>query len=195
MKITYCKNCCMPNTKPGIKFSKEGVCSACIHSEHKKTIDWKKRWEELVKFCNKYRRKDGQYDCLITGSGGKDSLFQLYIMKKKLKMNPLLINVANFSYTKAGWDNFLNWNEVFGCDCLSLFLNRKVAKILTREMFKKMGSPNYYWDRATYTWPLQMAIKLNIPLVIYGENVNVEYGGKQKETYSLRFCGEIKYYK
>jgi len=103
-------------------------------------------------------------------------------MKEKLGMHPLLLNIANYSYTRTGWDNFLNWSEVFNCDVISLFLRRKAAKELTRIAFEELGSPTLYWDRAVYSWPLNMAVKLNIPLVVYGENISYEYGGSQEES-------------
>jgi len=177
----------MPDTRPGIYFDKEGVCSACRVSERKKEVNWDVRLEELKKLCDKYRRNDNYYDCIIPVSGGKDSYFQIYVMKNLMKMNPLLINVNNLSWTKTGRYNFNNMSEVFGCDIISLSLNRKVAKKLLRKAFEKLGSPTWYWDRAVYVFPIRMGINMKIPLIIYGENINYEYGGSQgKETYSAK---------
>jgi len=187
VKFTRCKNCLIPNTKTGIKFDKNGMCQACLHAEKKKTIDWNNRFEELKKLCDKYRRNDGYYDCIITGSGGKDSYFQTYVMKELMGMNPLLVSVTPFEMTNVGGENFKIWGESFGCDIITLHLNRRVAKAFVRKAFEKLLKPHWYYDRAIYSWPLQIALKLNIPLVVYGENVNVEYGGPQKgETYSAK---------
>lgn len=183
-----CKRCVMLDTKPGVFLDEEGICPACRHAERKKKTDWNARMEELRKLCDRYRgSKRDYYDCINTVSGGKDSHFQIYMMKEVMKMNPLLINVYNFSWTETGLHNFNNMSEVFGCDTISLHLNRKVARKMTRKAFEKLGSPNWYWDLAVYVFPIRIAINMKIPLVVYGENVAVEYGGVQEEeTYSAK---------
>lgn len=173
----------MPGTRPGISFNEEGICSACQHAELAKKTNWKKRWQELKKLCRKYRKKNGEYDCIITVSGGKDSHYQVHLIKEVLKMNPLLVNIYNFSWTQTGLDNFNNLSERFGCDTISLHLNRKIAKLMTRKAFEELGSPTWYWDRAVYAFPIKLGVKLGIPLIFYGENINYQYGGLQeKET-------------
>ncbi len=178
----------MPDTRPGIFFNEEGICGPCLNAERKKTIDWDKRFQELKKLCDKYKGVNGDYyDCIIAVSGGKDSYYQTYIMKEVMGMNPLLITVDNFSWTETGRHNINNISEAFGCDILSLSLNRKVAKIMLRKALEKFGSPTWYWDLAVYVYPIKMAIKMGIPLVVYGENISYEYGGAQKEeTYSAK---------
>jgi N-acetyl sugar amidotransferase len=177
----------MPDTRPGITFNEKGVCAACVNYERRKNIDWDKRLQELNKLCAKYKSDNGSYDCIVTVSGGKDSYYQVYVMKELMHMNPLLLNVFNFDYTEAGLHNLTNMSEAFGCDMLSLHLNRNVAKKMLRIAFEEFGSPTWYWDRAVYVWPIQMAIELGIPLVVYGENVSYEYGGSQREeTYSAK---------
>ena len=99
--MKYCKKCLMPNTRPGLKFDENNICYACIHYEKQKKTDWTKRWHELELLCDKYRGCNGNgYDCAIAVSGGKDSHFQTYIIKDKLKMNPLLLSVGNFEWTE-----------------------------------------------------------------------------------------------
>jgi len=188
MKIKYCKKCVMPSTRPGITFNKQGICTACINHEKKKLINWKTRNEEFKKLCNKYRKNDGSYDCIIAVSSGKDSHFQTYYMKEIMKMNPLLVSVEdNFPMTEAGISNLKNISQEFGCDIISFKPNRKLQKILTRYTFEKYGKPTWYIDRLIYTYPLHMAIKFNIPLLVYGENISYEYGGiNAKETYSAK---------
>jgi len=103
--MRYCKICTMPDTRPGIVFDEDGVCCACRHYENRKNVDWDKRWEELEKLCVKYRgcNGEGNYDCAIAVSGGKDSHFQVYIMKEVMHMNPILFSVEdNFPMTEAG---------------------------------------------------------------------------------------------
>ena len=180
----------MPDTRPGISFNEEGVCSACLNYENRKNIDYKKRWEEFKLLCDKYRRMNGAngYDCMIAVSGGKDSHFQVYIMKEVMGMNPLLVTVEdNFPMTRAGMHNLKNISEAFGCDIISMKPNIKAQKVIMRYTFENYGKPTFFIDRYIYTYPLYMALKFNTPLLIYGENVGYEYGGAGAiETYSAR---------
>lgn len=189
MSMKFCSKCIMPNTRPGITFNEKGVCIACQNNEHKKNIDWDTRMAELKILCDKYRRKaPGQYDCIIAVSGGKDSHYQVHVMKELMNMNPLLITVEDFfTMTEAGKHNIQNISEAFGCNIISFKPNRRAAKVISRYMFEKYGRPLWYVDRLLYTVPLYYAAALNIPLLVYGENVSYEYGGvDDKETYSAR---------
>lgn len=178
--MRYCKKCIMPDTRPGIVFNAEGVCRPCEVAEERKTIDWNKRLNELHVLCDKYREKNSNYyDCIIAVSGGKDSHFQVHLMKEVMKMNPLLVSVDNFSWTKTGRDNFTNIRKVFDCDCISLNLSPNTAKKMFRKAFVNLGSPSWFWDKAVYVYPIRMAINMKIQLVVYGENINYEYGGVQ----------------
>lgn len=187
-KIVYCTKCVMPNTRPGITFNEKGICSACQSYENRKNINYQERFEELKQLCDKYRGINGTngYDCMIAVSGGKDSHFQVYLMKVILKMNPLLVTVEdNFPMTNAGYHNIKNISEVFGCDIISMKPNIKAQKLVMRKTFELFGKPTYFIDRYIYTYPLHMAVKFNIPLLVYGENVGYEYGGSDSvETYS-----------
>lgn len=184
--MRYCKRCIMPDTRPGIGFDEQGICYPCRNYEHREDIDWGKRWAELEKLANKYRGCNGDYyDCIIPASGGKDSHFQTHIVKDKLRMNPLLVSVDNFSWTTTGRMNWENLRATFGVDAHMISLNPQTCKKLFRKAFEKLGSPTWYFDLAIYVYPLQVAIKLGIPLVIYGENTNYERGGPlTEETYS-----------
>jgi len=167
----------MPSTRPGIQIT-DGVCSACRHYEQRQDVDWAKRWKELEDLANKYRGINGDcYDCIIPVSGGKDSYFAVYTLKERLGMNPLLVSVDNYTWTETGRKNKENMGEVFGCDILTITLNRKVAKKLTRYAFEKLGSPTISYDKAIYSYPLWMGIKLGIEWIMFGENTSYEYGG------------------
>ena len=187
--MKFCRKCIMPDTRPGISFDETGVCIACQNHERKGSVDWDKRYKELEALCDKYRRKNPEdYDCIIAVSGGKDSHYQVYVMKELMNMNPLLITVEDFfTPTEAGMHNQKNINEAFGCNLLAFKPNRRAGKIISRYMFEKYGRPLWYIDRLLYTVPLYYAAKLNIPLLVYGENVSYEYGGvDDEETYSAR---------
>lgn len=186
--MRHCTKCLMAETKPGLILDDKGICQACHNSELKKRIDYDKRFKELKKLCSSYKRKDGYYDCIVPISGGKDSHFQVYVIKKILGMNPLLISVGDqFKKTKAGKQNFRNISEAFGCDIMQLHLNYSLARKMVRIAFEELGSPTWPIDRAIYCYPIRMGINMNIPLIVYGENVSYEYGGVlNKESYSAK---------
>lgn len=187
--MKYCKRCVMPDTRPGISFDEEGTCSACQSYDRRKDIDWEARWKEFEAICDKYREMNGNgYDCAIAVSGGKDSHYQVHLMKNVMHMNPILFSVEdNFPMTKAGKHNLKNISEEFSCNIVSMKPDIHVQKRLMRYMFEKYGKPTWYLDRLIYTYPLIMADKFNTPLLVYGENVSYEYGGSDaKETYSAR---------
>lgn len=187
--MQYCKRCVMPDTRPGITFNENGVCSACINYEKRNQINYSERWKELERICDKYRGMNGTgYDCAIAVSGGKDSHYQVYVMKELLHMNPVLFSVEdNFPMTEAGKHNLQNIAEEFGCQIVSLKPNRKLQKRLMRKTFEKYEKPTWLIGRLIYTYPLHMSLKSNTPLLVYGENVSYEYGGTDgDETYSAR---------
>jgi len=172
----------MSNTKPGLILNEQDVCQACVRAEMKKDIDYNKRFEELKQLCNKYKRNDSYYDCIIAVSGGKDSYFQVYLFKELLGMNPLLVSVGDpFTKTKAGLHNLQNMAKIFNCDLISLQLSPDLVKRMVKIAFKEFGSPTWVIDRAIYCFPIRTAINMGIPLLIYGENVAWEYGGVQNE--------------
>jgi len=179
--MRYCKRCLMPDTRPGITFV-DGVCVPCINYTERKTTDWDKRRKELETLCNKYRgcNNDG-YDCAIAISGGKDSHYQVYVMKELMGMNPVLLSVGNIDWTDTGRKNLENISDVFGCDIITLNPNVRTARIMAKKAFIELGSPTWYIDALIYAYPYRMAMQLGLKLLVYGENVNYTYGGKYNE--------------
>jgi len=176
--MRYCKRCVMPDTRPGITFNSEGVCSACQAYDNRKNVDYSARFKELKTLCDKHRRTGNEYDCIIAVSGGKDSHFQTNLIKNVLGMNPLLVTVEdNFPLTNAGAHNLKNISEQFGCDLISMKPNIRAQKSIMRYTFEQYAKPTYFIDRYIYTYPIHMAVKFGIPLIFYGENVSYEYGG------------------
>lgn len=188
--MKFCVECVMPSTRPGISFDEQGICSACTAYKNRSRVDYNKRWQELEALCDKYRGMNGPdgYDCMIAVSGGKDSHYQVYMMKEKLNMNPLLVSVEdNFKMTAAGAHNLKNISEAFGCDLISMKPNLRAQKAVMKYTFEQHGKPTYFIDRYIYTYPLHMADKFNTPLLVYGENVGYEYGGHgATDTYSAK---------
>ncbi len=178
-----CKLCVMTDTRPGITFNEEGICLPCQMFEQKKKVDWSGRWLELDELCSKFRKRDGSHDCIITVSGGKDSTYQVGLFKEQFSMHPLCIMIDNVSWTETGRKNFQNLSERFDVDILTFTPSRKKIKERTREDFIEYGHPNKYWDEVLYRKPLELAQKLGIKLVIWGENTSLVFGGgRDKES-------------
>lgn len=187
--MKYCKRCVMPDTRPGISFNEHGICSACQAYERRNEVDWDERYSEFERLCDKYRGMNGNApDCAIAVSGGKDSHYQVYLMKEVMHMNPILFSVEdNFRMTEAGKHNIRNISEEFGCSIISFKPDIRAQKKIMRYMFETYGKPTWYIDRLIYTYPLIMANRFKTPLLVYGENVSYEYGGyKCEETYSAK---------
>ena len=153
----------------------------------------------MQRLCGLMRKAVQDYEMIAPGdrvmvgvSGGKDSHFQVWMLKEVMHMNPILFSVEdNFPMTQAGIHNLKNISEEFGCTIISCKPNIKVQKTLMRKFFEKYGKPTWYVDRLIYTFPLHMAAKFNTPMLCYGENVSFEYGGNaDKETYSA--MGQIE---
>ncbi len=194
-EIKYCKKCTMPNTRPAscneyqhtagkkhefIHFDTDGICSACRFNEKKwdGTIDWDQREQELLELLSKYRRNDGYYDCLVPGSGGKDSVYAAHLLKYKYKMNPLTVTWAPHLYTEIGWKNFQNWLHIGGFDNYLFTPNGKMHRLLTRNAFINLLHPFQPFILGQKTFATKMAARFNIPLVFYGEPPG-EYGANQ----------------
>ncbi|NQT22164.1 MAG: N-acetyl sugar amidotransferase [Candidatus Omnitrophica bacterium] len=183
--MKYCIKCAMPDTRPGSIFNNEGVCQACLNFDKRKSVNWEHRKCELDKICDKYRRPDGYYDCIIPVSGGKDSHRLLYEIKTKRKMNPLLVTVGDpFTKTESGLHNYRNLGDTFGCDHILFDLSIDLFRKVTRIAFEETGEPLRFVEVAIYTVPFKLAVKFGIPLVVFGENSAYEYGTTHMESRS-----------
>lgn len=179
-----CSKCFMPRTTPRMMFDDSGVCQGCLNYENRANVDWEMRKKELAVLCDKYRDGGGKYDCAIPVSGGKDSHRLVYEMKVNMGMNPLLITVGDiFTKTQAGIRNYQNIGKTFGCDHILFELNPELFKKVARIAFEEFGDPLRFLEAAIYTVPMKLAIKLGIPLVVFGENSAYEYGTTDKDNY------------
>lgn len=185
--MNYCKHCVMPDTRPGSVFDSQGVCLACRNYEQDKLVDWAKRKGEFATLCGKYRRQDGYYDCIIPVSGGKDSHFQVYMMKEVMGMNPLLICVSDpFTHTATGIHNIRNLSESFACDLIVFNLNIDLFRRVTKMGFEEQGYPLRFIESAIYTVPYKYAVALSVPLIVFGENSAYRYGTTALDSYSAK---------
>lgn len=184
--MKYCKKCVMPDTRPGSIFDQEGVCQACRNYEKRGEVNWGARFEELESLCEKYRREDGYYDCVVAVSGGKDSHFLTYMMKERMGMNPLLVCVADpFTHTAAGIHNLRNLGESFGCDIIVFNMSIDLFRRVTRIGFEELGEPLRFIEAAIYTVPFKYAVAFDIPLIVFGENAAYTYGATVEDGYSV----------
>jgi len=179
--MKFCKLCVMPDTRPGITFDSEGICSACRHTEYKKTINWQDRQKSFAKLCESHRSKSDENDCIVAVSAGKDSFWQVCTLVEKYHMNPLLASVYGFDWTQTGLQNFETMQSQFGVEAICLHTNKEINRKMSRAALEHAGFPAWLYDKYIYTYPLQIAMKYNIPLIFYGENTSLEYGGPLKE--------------
>ena len=179
MKIHYCSKCLFPETKPDLFFNDEGVCSACVAADQKdNSIDWKQREIDFNTIIDKYKKGPNEigYDCLIPVSGGKDSTYQAYFMKEVCGLNPLCVCFETTNLTEVGQANIDNISKM-GIDVIYFKKNYKAYKSMVVEGFKRVGDEMWPNHLGIFTIPIHIAVKFNIPLVIWGENPQQEYGG------------------
>ncbi|HIJ94492.1 MAG TPA: N-acetyl sugar amidotransferase [Desulfuromonadales bacterium] len=195
-EVKFCTKCVISNQRPNsaveyehtkaskkqtINFDEHGVCDACKVTEQKKgTIDWNDRERELKELCDRYRSKDGSYDCLVPGSGGKDSFFQSHVLKYKYGMHPLTVTWAPHVYTEWGWKNFQAWLHA-GFDNFLCTPNGRVHRLVTRLAVENLFHPFQPFMFGQKSLAPKMAILHKIPLVFYGEN-EAEYGNPIADT-------------
>ena len=186
--MKYCKKCLFPETKPDLSFNHDGVCSACIAAEEKeKGIDWIERERELEKICSHYRNgsDNPSYDCIIPVSGGKDSTFQALTMRDGYNMNPLCVCFETTYATPLGEQNLKNLQDQ-GFDVIHFRKNSEAYKSMVIEGFKTVGDEMWPNHIGIFTIPVMIAVKFNIPLIVWGENSQQEYGGPNLKSVQSR---------
>ena len=196
-KIFFCKKCVISNKKvlpsttiedvpnhsnrQNMEFNDE-ICSACeqVNKKYNDDINWKEREKDLLNLLKKYRSTDGSYDCIVPGSGGKDSVFQSYILKEKYKMNPLTVTFSPRVYTDIGMKNFHNWPLKAGVSNFLFTPNGTIHSKLTKLAFKNLLHPFQPFIMGQRHFASHMAKLFNINLIFMGETQS-EYGGQKDE--------------
>lgn len=183
-EVKYCKRCTISNQRPRIIFDENGVCSACNFSDFKNNkIDWDKREEELREMLKRFKRDDGGYEVIVPSSGGKDSAFVAHELKHRYGMNVLTVTWSPHLYTEAGWENFQNMMHIGGLDNVLATPNGLIHRKLTKLSFEVLGDPFQPFIYGQTNFPLQMAVRYGVPLIMYGENGEVEYGGDMTNAF------------
>jgi N-acetyl sugar amidotransferase len=196
-EVEFCSRCVISNQRPNstvefrhsittpketIAFDDDGVCDACRVAQRKDEVDWAEREVQLRELCDKFRRDDGRYDCLVPGSGGKDSFFQAHVLKTRFGMNPLTVTWAPHIYTDWGRRNHQRWIHA-GFDNFLCTPNGRVHRLLTRLAVENLLHPFQPFILGQKILGPRMAALLDIDLVFYGEN-EAEYGNPQADTES-----------
>jgi len=213
-EVMFCKRCVMSNQRPAssiefkhttqhkhktLHFDTSNICDACRFAEQKEKIDWEKRENELLKLLDRHRRKDGLYDCIVPGSGGKDSAYAAHVLKYKYGMHPLTVTWPPIKYTDIGWKNFRNWIDVGGFDNISFNYNGRNHALLTRLAIENLLHPFQPFILGQKNLAPKIALKYGVPLIFYGEN-EAEYGNpladnhtslRDKSYYSMTHLNEI----
>ena len=202
--VKFCKSCVISNQRPStsiefkndgkqpkqaINFNDDGICDACKVRKNIEIIDWEAREKELKQICDKYRRNDGRYDCLVPGSGGKDSFMTAHLLKYKYGMNPLTCTWAPHIYTDWGWKNHQAWINA-GFDNLLFTPNGKVHRLLTRLAMEKLFYPFQPFILGQKNMPPKIAAKYDIELIFYGEN-QAEYGNPKSDSKNPKMANKF----
>ena len=170
--MNYCKRCLYPENHPlNITFDKEGICSGCRMHEEKDILNWSERGKKLKEILGQYRDKNGKnYDCIIPVSGARDSYFIVHTIKNVYKMHPLLVTYNKHYNTSIGIRNLAYLKTLFGCDLFTLTVSPATVKKITRYTIKKMSSIYWHCIAGQTVFPVQIAVRFKIPLIIWGSH-------------------------
>ena len=170
--MKYCKRCLYPENHPlNITFDERGVCSGCLTHEEKYEIDWNKKYEDFERLLAQYRDRPGtSYDCIIPVSGTGDDFFVVDTIKNQYGLNPLLVTYNTHFSTKVGVRNLARLITGLDCDHMMSTVGPDTVKEITRITLNKIGDMYWHVLAGTQTFPVQVATKLNIPLIIWGVN-------------------------
>lgn len=169
MKV--CAKCVMPETAESVDFS-EPVCSVCKQAAAKKEVDWDARLRQLNEVVGAARSIGGDYDCIVPFSGGKDSTFTLYHVVERLRLKPLVVRFDHGFLRKRVLDNSQRVFRKLGCDVIHFTPNWHVVKKLMMESLLRRGDFCWHCHTGVFAYPMQIAVKWKVPLVIWGEGDN-----------------------
>lgn len=168
--MRYCTKCVLPDTHETIEFDEQGVCNICRQAEVKhKKIDWDARKKMLDDIVDAYKDK-GEYDCIVPFSGGKDSTFQLWYVVRELGLKPLVVRFNHWGYRPLIEENNNRTFKKLGVDAVEFKPNWQIAKKLMLESLKRTGDFCWFCHAGVFAHTMQIAVKYNIPLVIWGES-------------------------
>ena len=193
-QIKYCSHCVYPvSSAVPLTFDEEGRCTGCRTSKQRDKVDWDRRKMMFEQLIEDYRVTDGSnYDCIIPVSGGKDSYYQISIIKS-YGLNPLLVTYHGNNYTETGMKNLLNMREVFDCDHVFYTPSIKVLKTLNRMGQVMMGDMNWHAHAGIFTYPIREAVRHKVPLMIWGEHGFMDLGGMHSYNDLVEFTYRFRH--
>ena len=166
----------MPNTKPDLYFDEDNICAACNNFENRTVVDWDSRLKELMIILNKYKNKsENSWDCIVPVSGGKDSTYQV-IKILQFGLNPLCVTSTTCDLSDIGRKNIENIKSL-GVDYVEISPNPRVRARLNRIGLTEVGDISWPEHVGIFTIPVRAAVQFGVPLIIWGENSQNEYGG------------------
>jgi len=185
--LEFCKRCLYANSHPlGLILDQAGICSGCRIHEEKDQLNWEERWERLEELVAPYRNKVGNnYDCIVPVSGAQDSYYLVYLVKQRLGLNPLLVNYNKYFNTPLGIRNLANLRIRMNCDILYQNINPISVKNIVRSTLRRFGS--IYWPilAGNSVFPVQTAVRYQIPLIIWGAHQGLEQVGMFSHTHQV----------
>ena len=200
-EVKYCKRCVISNQRPSsavefkhtkeskkstIRFDEDGICDACRFAERKNQgVDWEARRAGLAALCDRFRSRNGSYDCLVPGSGGKDSIYAAMVLKREFDMHPLTVTWAPHIYSDVGWYNHQAWIHKGGFDNYLFTPDGQMHRKLTQLAYRNLLHPFQPFIFGQKNYAPKMAAKMGLPLVFYGEN-EAEYGNPSKDNNSAK---------
>jgi len=173
--LQYCTRCVMPHTKPDLHIDADGVCNACRSYESRKLVDWDQRKKELLAVVDRYRRNGANWDCIVPVSGGKDSTYQV-IRMLQIGLNPLCVTATTCDLSEIGRKNIENMKHL-GVDHVAFSPNPLVRAKLNRIGLVQVGDISWPEHVGIFTIPVRAAAQYGVPLIVWGENSQHEYGG------------------
>ena len=174
--LKYCSSCLLPSSKPDLRFNENGECSACTAFRERKNIDWDQRKIEFISILERYKSKNGSnWDCIVPVSGGKDSTAQV-LKILELGFNPLCVTSSTCDLSEIGRSNIENIKNL-GVDYIEFSPNKKVRTKLNKIGLQTVGDISWPEHLGIFTIPVRAAVEFNVPLLIWGENSQNEYGG------------------
>ena len=173
--MNYCKRCIMPNTRPDQYLNNEGVCNGCLSYDYQKKIDWDKRKKDLLRIISEKKLNKDKWNCVVPGSGGKDSTYQA-IKAKELGLNPIFVTASTCDLSEIGRKNLENIKKI-GFDVIEISNNAKVRSKINKIGLELLGDISWPEHVSIFTAPVKFALAYDIPLILWGENPQLEYGG------------------
>ena len=177
--MKYCVRCLYPENHPlGLVFDNDGVCSGCRVHEEKDELDWVSRFEKLREISLQYKnKKRSTHDCIIPVTGGRDSYFIVHVVKNLLGLTPLLVNYNHHYNTRMGVRNLAYLRTLMGADFTQCTVSPERVKKITKVTLKECGSMYWHCLAGQTVYPVQVAVKFKIPLIIWGAHQGVDQVG------------------